>query len=78
MKEKHEDFTIHKTLLRHKKKHKPIIELLQTRIEKVPDKLVENTVVKTYCHDNDPSTEQKRKKSVISIINPNLQRIKGS
>ena len=64
-------------LWRHQIKHKPITELLQTRIEKepveksellqtrtkkVPDKLVENAIVKA-------STEQKRKK----IINPKTQ-----
>jgi hypothetical protein len=50
-------------------------ELLQTRIEKAPDKLVENTIVKTYCHDNDPSTEQKRKKE-INPKNENKQKTK--
>ena len=39
-------------------------ELLQTRIEKVPDKLVEKAIVKTYCHDNDPSSKEKRKKRI--------------
>jgi hypothetical protein len=63
-------------LWRHQIKHKPIkellqtriekepvenSELLQTRIEKEPDKLVENTTVKT---STDPSTEQKRKKRI--------------
>ena len=64
-------------LWRHLTKHKPIIELLQTRIEKepvknpellqtriekVPDKLVENTIVKTHCYDNDPSPDKKKKR----------------
>ena len=66
-------------LWRHQIKHKPITELLQTRIEKetvensellqtriekVPDKLVEKAIVKTYCYDNDPSSKEKRKKRI--------------
>ena len=53
-------------LWRHNKKHKSSIvensESLQISIKKEPDKLVENTIVKTNYHENDPFTEQKRKK----------------
>ena len=62
-----EKATVEKSELLQTRIEKEKVELLQTRMENLPNKLVENAIVKTYCHDNDPSTEQKRNNRIKRI-----------